>query len=459
MRSHSASIDMTEGVIWKHIISFGVPIMFGMLFQQMYNAVDAVIVGRFVGDGALAAVGSTGMIINTMVCLGTGLSGGAGIAIAQYYGAHNHKKLSTAVHTAITMLIFLSVILTAVGFIIAPPMLRLMKTPDDVMPEAVTYLRIYFLGVVGLILYNIGAGILRAVGDSRRPLYFLCISAAVNTVGDLIFVIAFDMGVAGVALATILAQGISAVLVLRVLMRTTEPYGLRLKLLGIDKTMLRTIVSFGLPGALQMAVTSFSNVFVQSYINLFGSACMAGWTAYNKIDAFILLPIQGINIALATFVGQNYGAGKYKRARDSVRFSIAASFGITLLLVILVLVFQRALLGIFSLEEESMRYGMRFISIITPFYLTTCFDSMYSNALRGIGQTKIPMICTLSAYVVFRQIYLFVNRTWLGGTFVGTALGYPFGWLLGCLLLACFYYRCELFRKAEQSALPPSSET
>lgn len=443
--------DMTAGVIWKQILAFSVPMMIGMLFQQLYNTVDAVIVGHFVGDGALAAVGSTSSIINMMVCLGTGLSGGAGIAISQHYGARNDEKLRSAVHTSITLMLILSVILTVIGALIVSPMLSLMKTPDDVIDDAATYLEIYFLGIVGLLMYNIGAGVLRAVGDSRRPLYFLILSAALNTVGDLVFVIVFDMGVAGVALATVLAQAVSAVLVLIVLMRTDAAYGLRLRSLGIQWDMLKSIFSLGLPSSLQMVITSFSNVFVQSYINVFEKSCMAGWTAYNKIDAFVLLPVQSIAMAAATFVGQNYGAKKYARARDGVRFCIRSSFIVTLILIFGVMIFQKQLLGIFALENESLDYGMKFITIISPFYVSVCFNQIYASALRGIGSAKIPMIVMLSSFVLFRQLFLFVNSL-LGGSFLGTALAYPAGWVLASILISIAYRRCKLFTAEEPAA-------
>lgn len=453
MRIRKADSDMTSGPIWKQILAFSVPTMIGMLFQQLYNTVDAVIVGHFVGDAALAAVGSTGSIINMMVCLGTGLSAGAGIAISQHYGARNEEKLRSAVHTAFTIILILSVILTIAGSLLVTPMLHLMKTPDDVMAEASTYLQIYFCGITGLLIYNIGSGVLRAVGDSRRPLYFLIFSAVINTVGDLIFVIFFDMGVAGVAIATLIAQALSAVLVIVVLMRTDAAYGLRLKHIGIQLDMLKSIVALGLPSSIQMVITSFSNVFVQSYINVFEKECMAGWTAYNKIDAFILLPLQGIAMATATFVGQNYGAKQLKRAREGVRFCLWSSFGITVVLIAAVMIFQRPLLGLFNLEDVSLEYGMKFVTLITPFYVTVCFNQVYASAMRGVGSAKTPMVIMLSSFVLFRQLFLFVNSL-LGGSFIGTALAYPAGWVMASILLTIAYHRSKRLRD-----LPVPAET
>ena len=441
----SGDADMTEGVIWKQIITFSVPMMIGLLFQQLYNTVDAVIVGHFVGDAALAAVGSTGSILNMLVGLCTGIAAGAGIVISQHYGAHDHEKLSRAVHTAITLTLLFSVVATIVGVLITPAMLRMMKTPGDVLTDSTTYLTIYFAGITGLLVYNMGSGILRAVGDSRRPLYFLCCSAILNTVGDLVFVVVFDWGVAGVAVATILSQMVSAVLVLLVLMRTDAPYGLKLRQLRIHKDMLSSILALGMPSGIQQVVTSFSNVFVQSYINVFGKECMAGWTSYNKIDAFILIPVQSISMAAATFVGQNYGAKKYTRARDGVRLSAIMSFTVCVVATGVVLLLQRQLLALFSLDNKSLAYGMKFITIISPFYLTICFNQIYASALRGTGSAKLPTVIMLGSFVVFRQIFLFVNSL-LGGSFLGTALAYPAGWVLCTILLTIAYRRCKLFK-------------
>jgi len=448
--------DMTHGAIWKQILAFSLPTGIGMLFQQFYNTVDAVIVGHFIGDSALAAVGSTGSIINMMVCLGTGLSAGAGIAISQAYGAHDHVKLRHAVHTSITLNLILSVILSVLGTVLAPQMLTLMKTPADVMENATTYLSVYFMGVTGLLLYNMGAGILRAVGDSRRPLYFLCVSAILNTIGDVLFVAVFDWGIAGVAIATILAQAISAVLCMIVLMRTDAAYGLRLRSLGIRKDMLKIIVALGLPSSIQMVVTSFSNVFVQAYINVFEKDCMAGWAAFNRIDAFALLPVQAIAMAAATFVGQNYGAKQYKRAREGVSLCVRGCLLITAVLLALIMIFQRPLLGIFALENESLAYGMKFVTIISPFYLTVCFNQIYASALRGIGSAKTPMITMLASFVAFRQLFLFVNSL-LGGSFIGTALAYPAGWVMASILISIAYRRCKLFSEAEVPAAADAS--
>ncbi len=435
---------MTEGTIWRHLLSFAIPMSLGLLFQQMYNTVDAVVVGRFVGKTALAAVGSTGSILNMLVGFCTGLSAGAGVVISQRYGAHDEKGLSDAVHTAISVTLILSVIAAVLGVSIVTPMLHMMDMPADAFDEAKEYLTIYFLGIIGLLVYNMGSGILRAVGDARRPLYFLIFSALLNTAGDLLFVVGFRLGVAGVAYATILSQICSALLVLFLLTKTDAPYAIRWNRLRITRPMLRSILALGLPSGIQQAVTSFSNVFVQSYINYFDTACMAGWASYNKIDAFILIPVQSIGLASTTFVGQNYGASNLRRANEGVKQALRMSLAVTAVLAAGVILARRPLLHLFSSEEDVIEYGARFILLISPFYLTICFTQIYPGALRGIGSAKTPVAIMLFSFVLFRQAYLFANARLFGNSFILTALAYPMGWVVCTILLMVFYRRSIL---------------
>ena len=307
--------DMTVGGIPRLLVTFALPLMIGNVFQQLYNTVDSIIVGNFVSKQALAAVGCTGPIINTLIGVFAGLAAGAGVVISQYYGAKDRERLSRSVQTTIVLTAIMCVILTGIGVAMTPLMLRLMDTPEDVMGAASEYLRIYFWGISGMLLYNIGAGILRAVGDSTHPLYFLIFSATTNTVLDYLFVKVFSFGIAGAAIATIVSQALSAVLVMRMLILSKEDYRVDLRALRLDGTTLKRICEIGIPSSLQMGVTAVSNVFVQSYINRFESSCMAGWAAYNKLDAFAMLPLMGFSMAVTTFVGQNYGAGKLDRAR------------------------------------------------------------------------------------------------------------------------------------------------
>ncbi len=444
---------MTDGAIWRHLLEFAIPMSLGLLFQQLYNAVDSVVVGQYVGKQALAAVGSTGNIINMLVGLCNGLSVGAGVIISQRFGAKDNEKLHEAVHTTLSVTFLLCMIATTVGMLIVTPMLKMMDTPEDVFDQAKTYLSIYFSGISGLLLYNMGAGILRAVGDSQRPLYFLAFSAGLNIAGDLVFVLVFDMGVAGVALATILSQFCSAILVLVVLTRTDAPYGIRWNCLHIKADMLKSILAVGMPAGIQQAVTSFSNVFVQSYINAFESACMAGWTSYNKLDAFLLIPVQSISMASTTFVGQNYGAKKYSRARDGVKEALKLSAIITTVLAVLVIICKRPLLGLISPEADVIEFGAYFITVISPFYVMICFNQIYAGALRGVGNAKVPMVIMLFSFVLFRQTYLYLTHRFIGQSLLLTALAYPAGWVLCSLLLTICYRRSILFKKQDELSL------
>ncbi len=434
------SMNMTEGTIWKQLIYFAFPLLIGNLFQQLYNTVDSVVVGNFVSTEALAAVGSVTPIINMLVGFFSGLATGAGVVISQFFGAQNRTMLHKSVHTTLLMTVGLGIIFTFVGIFMTPFMLNLMSTPEDVFDGAALYLKIYFGGVMGLMLYNMASGILRAVGDSKRPLYFLILSSLLNVVLDLAFVLLFKMGIAGVAIATIIAQFISAFLLLVVLARSDEDYKLVLRDLKIDPEILKKVIRIGLPAGLQMAVTSFSNVFVQSYINRFGSACMAGWTSYSKIDQFVLLPMQSLSLSATTFVGQNLGAGNLARAKKGTRVSLVLSVAITALLTVLLIAFSSQLLMLFNQDPEVLKYGNIFIRYLGPFYVICCANQIFAGSLRGAGDATGPMIIMLLSFVVFRQIYLFIGTMFIDSIiFVG--LGYPVGWVVCSIGMAFHYFR------------------
>ena len=437
--------DMTQGSILRHLVEFAIPMAVGLLFQQLYNTVDTLVVGNFVSKEAQAAVGSTGSIINTVVGFCTGLATGASVIISQRYGAHDDEGLGRAVHTTIAVTFLLSLVATAVGLLIIDPMLRFMQTPADVWDEARQYLTIYFGGISGILFYNMGSGILRAVGDSRRPLMFLMMSALLNTVLDLFFVLVLGMKVDGVAWATVLAQLISAAAILWTLTREKGVYGIRWRQLSIDRKSLRGILKIGLPSSIQSAITAFSNVFVQSYINAFGSACMAGYAIYAKLDAFVLIPVQALAMASTTMVGQNWGAGNRDRTRESVHTALRLCLISTAVLGVGAFLAAKQLIGLFSPDPEVVDYGVRFIQIVTPFYLMVCFNQIYAGALRGIGDATMPTVIMLASFVVFRQIYLFVTRL-LNIGFLAVALAYPMGWILCSTLLALRYHRSVLFR-------------
>ena len=450
-------IDMTQGVIWKQLLLFALPLMVGNLFQQLYNTVDSIVVGNFVGKEALAAVGSVGPIINSLIGFFTGLATGAGVVISQAYGAKNSEKVSRTVHTTLTLTLLLCLLFTFVGIAMTPMMLRLMSTPEDVFGESAAYLRIYFAGVSGLMIYNMGAGILRAVGDSRRPLYFLIFSACTNTVLDLLFVAVLRWGIAGVAWATVLSQVISALLIMIVLMRTDGPYRLELKKLRLEIPILREVVRVGLPAAIQQMITSISNVFVQSYINMFGSSVMAGWSAYSKIDQFMMLPMMSVSLAATTFVGQNRGAGRLDRIKKGANTAFFMSLTVSLLAMVPLLIFAPPLVGLFNSEAEVLSYGVLFIRTLSPFYLLCCINQVYASSLRGLGNTRAPMFIMLGSFVVFRQIYLFiVSRVY--PTVLAVGMGYPAGWMLCSLLIYC-YYRYYFKKLWNQEVLSASGKS
>lgn len=433
--------DMTQGNIWRLLIAFALPMLLGNLFQQLYNTVDSVVVGNFVGQQALAAVGSTGPIINVLIGTFVGLSAGAGVVISQYYGAHEDDNVHDAVHTAIALTLILGVLFTIVGILMVPLMLSLMKTPEDVWASSSSYLTVYFAGIMGLMIYNIGSGILRAVGDSKRPLYFLIVSAVLNTVLDIVFVVIFHMGVFGVALATVIAQSTSAVLVTVVLIRTTGVHRVIIRDIKINTRILRQVVNIGFPSALQQAITAFSNVFVQAYINFFGSACMAGWTSYSKLDQFIFLPMVSISLAGTTFVGQNLGAGNVKRAKKGVSIALAMALISTAILIVPVVLFREPLVSLFADgegEAEIIAYGAKFIFLLSPFYLLCCVNQIYAATLRGAGNTKAPMVIMLMSFVAFRQVYLFFISKFFN-TVEAVAFGYPAGWILASTALFLYY--------------------
>ena len=433
--------DMTQGPIVKHLIQFSIPLLVGHLFQQLYNTVDTLVVGNFVGKEALAAVGSTTSIINMLIGIFLGFSMGANVVVSQYYGARDEKSVHDTVHTTIVMSLAFSVLLTVLGVVLAPVMLRMMDTPADVFENAATYLRIYFTGVSGLVLYNMGSGILRAVGDSKRPLWFLIFSAVVNTILDLLFVIVFGMGVAGVAWATIISQFLSAVLILVVLSRTSGPYRLIWSHLKVNREILNSILKIGLPSSIQQGVTAFSNVFVQSYINRFGSSYMAGYSAYGKVDVFALLPMQSLSMASTTFVGQNVGADNIPRAKKGIRTSLLLSIGCTAVLIIPMMIFAPQIISLFNSDPDVIHYGALYMRLTSPFYLTVCVNQIFAGALRGAGDTRAPMFIMLGSFVVFRQIYLFVFSRIFPGSFYPIVFAYPAGWMLCSTLLYLYFKR------------------
>ena len=383
--SKTRTRDMTTGPILSQVILFSLPLMVGNLFQMLYNTVDSVVVGRFVSTEALAAVGSTAMIVNIMVFFFNGFSVGAGVVIARHFGARDMKKLHTAVETTMALTFVICVLFTIIGLVWVRPMLRLMATPEDVMTDAAVYLRIYFAGISGLLVYNIGSGILRAVGDSTRPLMFLALTSILNIILDLVFVIVFHGGIAGVAYATILSQFISAGLTLLLLTRSRDIYRLVWRDLHIDPAVTRQIFSVGMPAGIQSVITSISNVFVQSYVNYFGSACMAGWSCYNKLDQFMMLPMQSMSMASTTFVGQNMGAGNEERANRGTFITVAFTEAVMVFVAIALFVLAAPATALFTQDQSVIDYGVLFLRANVFFILFNCVNHVLAGGLRGRG--------------------------------------------------------------------------
>ncbi len=456
-RAHDGTVkslarDMTVGNIPRQVLSFALPLALGLLFQQLYNTVDSIIVGKFVGKAALASVGSTAPVINTLVGFCAGIGTGASVVVAQYFGAKDHENLHRAVQNTVVLAGLLSVGATALGILLVSPLLRLMRIPEDAFPEAKLYLTIFFSGLTGLLFYNIFAGVLRAVGDSRRPLYFLIVSALTNIVLDLLFVIVFRWGIAGAAFATIVSELISAVLTFGTLLRTKESFGIVLRDVRWDPFMTRRTFNIGLPTGIQQSITSFSNVFVMSYISAFGLDCLSGYSSYNKLDGFLLIPMMSIAQAITTFVGQNFGAMKLDRAREGVRFGLISSIAVTMTFGVLMIVFADRLILLFTTADETevIRFGVYFIRRCTPFYFLICFMHILAGALRGIGDSRTPMLLMLGSFVAFRQVYLAVTKA-LGFGLPAVALAFPVGWMLCTVLMLIAYSRSIIVRGLKRS--------
>jgi putative MATE family efflux protein len=435
-------VDMTEGSTIRLLIGFAIPLLLGNLFQQLYNTVDTWVVGNFVGKTAFSAVGTLAPVINMLIGLSVGFSNGASVVISQAFGAHDLEKVRKSTHTFVAVMLIMCVVLTVVGLALTPLMLKLIGSPEEVAKEQTIYLTIYFAGVTSLLVYNTGSSILRAVGNSRYPLICLVVCAVANIILDLVFVIVFHWGTAGVAWATVISQAISGILVVIVLLRTDSSVKLDVHAIRIDRPLLKRIFTIGLPSALQMSITAFSNVFVQSYIYQFGVDCMGGWTAYSKVDQLLFLPMQSLALAATTFVGQNLGRGYKRRALKGTQAAMNMSLISTALLIIPIELFATDIVTFFidSSELGVLEYGTLFLMWLTPFYLLCCANQVYGGALRGAGNSKAPMIVMLGSFVVFRQIYLFVMSRWISNTILPIAMSYPAGWLV-CSLAIYIMYR------------------
>lgn len=431
---------MTEGVIWKQLLLFALPLLLGNLFQQFYNTVDSIVVGNYIGANALASVGASTPIVNLMVGMFTGLGTGAGVVIAQFFGAKDHKGVHDGVHTTIALCIVSGLVMAVVGVGLSPTILRLLDTPAEIMEGSVTYLQIYFMGVMALMIYNMGSGILRAVGDSRTPLYFLMVSSVVNILLDLLFVIKIQMGVAGVAWATLIAQAISACLVLIRLMTSTESYKLIVKDIRFHKKVLLETVRIGLPGGIQNAVISFSNLIVQYNINSFGAAAVAGCSAYTKIDGFAILPVMSFSMAITTFTGQNIGAKNYDRVRKGAKTCLVIALAVTLTLSGGLYLFGEKLLRVFSSDQQVLSYAVQMMHFLVPGYVCLATAHTYCGVVRGAGISMVPMLALVGNMCVLRVIWISLAMPVFHNIIV-VFLGYSLTWLTSALTMMIYYHR------------------
>ena len=438
--------QITDGVIWKQLLLFFFPIVFGTFFQQIYNTADTIVVGRFVGKQALAAVGgSASQIANLIVGFFVGLSSGAAVVISQFYGAKDKKNLSKALHTAFAFSIAAGIVLTVVGIFLTRPALLLMKTPADVVEDSAVYLHIYFGGMVFNLVYNMGAAILRAVGDSKRPLYFLIASCITNIVLDIVFVIFFHWGVAGVAIATTIAQVVSALLTLRVLSSTTDSYAFHLSKLTFDSKVLLHIIEIGFPVGIQSCLYCVANLFIQTSVNGYGTDTVAAYTAFGKIDALFWNTSGALGQAVLTFCGQNFGAGKIDRVKKGIHIGTIMYF-IGAATISLICYFGGSILyHLFTQDQEVIRIGMEILQFICPLWATFCFVEILSSSIRACGDSFIPTVITALCIGAFRICWIIFYPA---KTLFDTLICFPISWVMTSALFLIYYLQGSWLKKS-----------
>ena len=447
MQQKQMTNQITEGVIWKQILIFFFPILMGTFFQQMYNTVDTIIVGRFVGTQALAAVGSTGSLINLVSGFFIGVSSGATVILSQFFGAHDRRGVRDALHTGILLAVILGLATLVLGIGAGPAVLKLIKTPESCLADSTLYARIYFCGAVSSVVYNMGAGILRAMGDSRRPLMFLIVTCFANIALDILCVVVLRWGVAGAAVATVLSQTISAALVVLALMRLPEDIRLRPKQLRIDSGLLRRILFIGIPAGLQFITFDLSNLLIQSGINSFGAVTMAAWTAFGKADGLTWMITGAFGVAVTTFVGQNFGAQKYERIRHGVWVCLGMSVAMIGGMAALELSFRETLLGFFTVDQDVIRVGAYAMLWIVPFNVLFAPVEVFGGTMRGVGYSVVPTAITSVCICLFRVLWVMtaVSRF---HTIEMLCVTYPLSWFLAALAFYVTYLRGNWLRRA-----------
>lgn len=440
---------LTEGSIPKKIIKFAIPLFLGNLFQQLYNMADSLIVGNFLGSNALAAVTSTGSLIFLLVGFFNGTAMGAGVVISRYFGAKDYDKVKSAVHTDVAFGIAAGLLMTVIGVVFAPQILTWMNTPTEVLPNSTAYLRIYFLGSLAVVLYNVCMGILQAVGDSKHPLYYLILSSIVNIILDLIFNGVFKLGVEYAALATIISQMISVVLCMRRLMISQDVYQLKLRAIRFDPQMLKQIVSLGLPSGIQNSIISIANIVVQSNINAFGKMAMAGCGSYSKIEGFGFLPITCFAMAMTTFIGQNLGAKKYDRVKKGAAFGIICSISIAELIGIVIYVFIPYLIQMFDSEAQVIAYGTLQARTVTLFYFLLAFSHTVAGIMRGAGKSTVPMFVMMICWCIIRITYITIIVHFINEIQV-VFWAYPLTWTLSSILFLVYLLKADWIHNFER---------
>ncbi|MFQ9702441.1 MAG: MATE family efflux transporter [Enterocloster clostridioformis] len=438
---------ITEGSIFGQLLLFFFPILFGTFFQQLYNTADAMVVGRFVGKQALAAVGgSTSTLINLLVGFFVGLSSGATVVISQFYGARKADKVHWAVHTSIAFSVIGGIIFMIVGLVGSPWALEAMKTPEDVMGHAVVYIRIYFLGIIVNLVYNMGAGILRAVGDSRRPLYFLIASCFTNIILDVLLVAVLRMGVAGAALATITSQLLSAVLVVRALMKTDDMYKLEWKKVRIDQRMLQRIVRIGIPAGMQSVMYNISNVIIQAGVNTLGTDNVTAWATYGKVDGLYWMMINALGISATTFVGQNFGAGRLDRVRKGAGACMVIGVVLTASVGAVLYNGGHLLVELFTTDLQVQAISMDLLHFMVPTFITYIAIEILSGTLRGVGDAWMPLVITGIGVCAVRVLWIMLVLPHYH-TIIGAAFCYPLTWSLTTVAFVIYYYFFSSLRR------------
>ena len=451
-----STMDMTRGKPWRLITAFAIPVLLSQVFQQLYNTADALIVGRFLGDEALAAVSSSGTLIFLIISFFTGMSMGASVTISRYFGAGDYARVSRAIHTNVLLAILCGIVLTVFGVALTPTFLRWMGTDPDVLPEAISYFRYYFFGILAVVMYNTCKGIMNALGDSRRPLYYLILSSLVNIVLDLLFIAVFHWGVWSAAAATTISQAVSMVLCLIHLTKKGTIYQVRLRDLRLDREMLGQIFRYGLPSGVQNSVIGFANVIVQSNINSFGKVAMAAYGAYSKLEGFAFLPVTSFTMALTTYVSQNLGAGEYDRAKKGSRFGIITSLLLAELIGVLMYLFAPQLTAIFTETPEVIALGVEQARTISLFYCLLAFSHAVASVCRGAGKAFVPMTIMLVFWCVVRITYITTVMHFVHDIqYIYWA--YPITWSLSSVVYLIYYHFSDWvhgFEKKSQKLQP-----